>query len=163
MTDELKKVYLDAQVDIILIDTIELYHPNFSKTWYLCKYHEEFEAELEDTTPVTFVPWGFDVVLPESSSTGQANTQFVIDVTDLEALEELRRYKDDPSTPIIMRWRQYFSTSVEPQVEAIEVKLMDIQFNYNKVSGAGSKPDIINRRFPYGRYDAQRLIGLRFI
>lgn len=164
MTEELKRLYLDANVNIQLVRTIELQHPSFSKTWYLVQSNKKFTAFLEDeTTEVTYIPWGFDVQLPRQSSKGQDNAQFVIDVTDSEVLNELFAYKNDPRTPIILKWREYISTSKYVQAGPVEVKLMDIQFDYNSISGAGSKPDIVNRGFPYARYDGQIYKGLLYV
>lgn len=163
MNDELKKVYLDADVDIILIETLEMSHPSFSQIWYLCKYNKDFEAQLEDTTPVTFIPWGFEITLAETSSKGQTNTKFVIDVTDKIAFEELLAFKQDPAIPITLKYRQYFNNDPLPQVEAIEILLMDVQFNYNKISGVGSRADIVNKHFPRARYDIHIMRGLKYI
>ncbi len=163
INDELKKIYLDANDSVLLIRTIELSHPSFSKTWYLCQDSGEFTAQLEDTTPVTYIPWGFDFKLPEATTKGQTNAQFVIDATDSTILDELWAYKANPTIPIVLKWREYFSNNVVPQIEAIEVKLMNIEFSYNQIKGAGSKPDIVNRPFPNRRYDQTILKGLKYV
>lgn len=164
MTEELKEVYLDANVNLQLIRTVELQHPEFSQIWYLVQSNDEFIAFLDDgITEVTYIPWAFEVLLPTQNSKGQNNAQFAIDATDSVVLQDLWKYKANPNKPIILKWREYLSNSPYVQVST-EVKLMDVEFvGGNKIQGAGSKPDIVNRGFPYDRYDAQIYKGLLYV
>lgn len=163
MNDELKKIYLDANVNVQLIRTIELYHPSFSQTWYLAQYHTTFTGKLENDSLQEFMPWGFELKLPDVTSKGQSNAQFVIDATDTTIWKELLAYMEDPTIPVILNWREYLSNSTDIQTSILNIKLMDIEFNYNSIRGAGSRPDIVNRPFPNRRYDQTVFKGLKYV
>ena len=163
ITDELKKVYIDANVNIRLVRTITLTHPNFSQVWYLAQYEKDFTGKIEDTSLQTFQPHGFQLKLPDATTKGQSNAQFIIDATDELVLTDLWVYKADPTIPITLSWREYFSNSTEIQNSILDIKLMDVEFNYNQIQGAGSRPDIVNRPFPNRRYDTTVLKGLKYV
>ena len=165
INDELKKIYLDANVNVTLIRTIELIHPSFSQNWYLAMINDStsFQGKLENDSLVTYEGFGFSLVLPDATTKGQSNAQFVIDATDEIVLQDLWAYKANPSEPIVLNWREYISNSTEIQNSLLNIKLMDVEFQYNKIQGVGSRPDIVNRPFPYRRYDATILKGLKYI
>ena len=165
---KLAKIYQDAQYDIKLTRTIEVSHPSFSQVWYLAQSNQEIIGKIENDSLVTYQPWGFELKLPDASSKGQSNAQFVIDASDFTILQEIWAFKNalntDPSTPpIVLNWREYISGSEEIQSSILDIKLMDVEFNYNQIQGAGSRPDIINRPFPDARYDLTRYKGLKYV
>lgn len=163
INDDLKKIYLDANVNVQLIRTISISHPSFSQTWYLAQHNVDFLGKIEDASIKTFLPWGFQLKLPDESTKGQSNAQFIIDATDSQILEELWAFIDNPTEPINLDWREYFSNSNEIQNSILGIKLMDIEFDYNSIKGAGSRPDIVNRPFPNRRYDATVFKGLKYV
>ena len=163
INDDLTKIYLDANLNVQLVRTIELSHPSFSQTWYLAQHDKDFLGKHEDTSVKTFQPWGFDLKLPDATTKGQSNAQFVIDATDSLILSELWAFIADPTEPIVLNWREYLSNSNEIQNSILDIKLMDIEFDYNSIKGAGSRPDIVNRPFPARRYDATVLKGLKYV
>lgn len=161
LTDDLKGIYANANVNNQLIRTIEISHPSFSQVWYLAQHNKEFQGKIEDTSLKDFQPWGFTLKLPDSTTQGQSNAKFIIDATDSTVLADLWAFKEDPTEPIVLNWREYFSDSPEIQNSLLNIKLMNIEFNYNKIQGNGSRPDIVNRKFPFRRYDTTVFIGLR--
>lgn len=165
INDELKKIYLDANVNISLIRTIELSHPSFSQNWYLAMFNDtsSFKGKIEDGSLVTYQGYGFELTLPDATTKGQSNAQFVIDATDVIVLKDLWAYKANPTEPIILNWREYLNNSPEIQNSLMNIKLMDVEFNYNQIQGSGSRPDIINRGFPHRRYDETILKGLKYL
>ena len=163
ISDELKKIYIDANINNELIRTIAISHPSFSQVWYLAQHDMDFDGKIEDTTLHTYQPYGFQLKLPDNTTKGQSNAQFVIDATDATVLADLWAYKADPTIPITLDWREYFSNSTEIQNSILGIKLMNVEFNYNKIQGAGSRPDIVNRPFPNRRYDSTVLKGLKYV
>lgn len=166
ISDELKKIYLDANIDVTLIRTIEIVHPSFSQNWYLAQINDtvtDFQGKLENGSLVTYEGFGFQLTLPDSTTKGQSNAQFIIDATDEIVLSDLWAYKANPTTPIVLNWREYLSNSTEIQNSLLNIKLMDVEFNYNQISGAGSRPDIVNRPFPFRRYDSTVFKGLNYL
>lgn len=169
ISDELKRIYLDANVDIQLIRTIQLSHSSFSKEWYLVQMNDttSFKGKLEDDSLVTYEAGAFDIKLPDATTKGQSNAQFVIDATSEEVISELWNFKsylmNGGTEPIVLSWREYLSNSTDIQNSLLNIKLMDIEFNYNQIQGAGSRPDIVNRPFPFDRYDATKFKGLNYL
>ena len=163
INDELKEVYLNANVNKRLVRTVTLTHPSFSKVWYLVQSNTPFDGKLENGTLVTYQPHGFNIKLPDETTKGQSNTQFVIDATEKTTLDDYWAFMNDPTIPIKLDWREYFTTSPEIQTSILNIKLMDIEFNYNQIQGAGSRPDIVNRAFLFRRYDQTILKGLKYV
>lgn len=163
ISNELKEVYVNANVNIALVETVELVHPSFTQNWYLCKSNLSFEGQIEDTSLVTYQPYGFDFKLPDETTKGQSNAQFIVDATTNEALNDFLNFIDNPTTPIKLNYRRYLSNSTEIQQSVLGIELLEIELNYNRIQGAASRPDIVNRKFPLKRYDATEYKGLNYV
>lgn len=168
ISDELKAIYQDAQYDLRLIRTIEISHPSFSDTFYLAENNVDIIGKLENGTEQTFIAHGFTYQLPNVTTKGQSNAKFTIDVTDQQILREFWNFMDNLLTnpnivPIKLNWREYLSNSTEIQNSILDMELNDIQFIYNKIEATGSMPDIVNRKFPFNRFDELRYEGLKYV
>ena len=159
----IEEVFLNANSNIRIIDTVTITHSEMT-TRYLSNQEKPFEGKLENGSLQIFEPYGFSIKLPDESIKGQSNAQFVVDATEKAAIDDYQAFLDSDSTePIMLDYRMYITGSTEIQKSILNMKLMDTQLDYNKISGAGSRPDIVNRMANNRRYDATVLKGLNYV
>ena len=158
---ELARVYASAPTDDDVVETLELAHPNFSRTWYIVSKAYPFAANLEGGAPVTFDPLPFAVVLPSKSGEGQQDLGVSIDNVDQAIIDELEAANADPTTKITATYRAY--TASDPGAPAFilpALALTDIVATDTSVKGTATRTDVINRPFPSVLYTIQLFPGL---
>ena len=158
---ELARVYASAPADDDVVETLELAHPNFTKTWFLVREPYPFDATLETGAAVTFEALPFAVVLPAKSGEGQQDLGISIGNIDLVLIDELERANDDPTTKISATYRAYVSS--DPSAPAFvlpALALSEIIASETVARGTATRTDVINRPFPSVLYTIQLFPGL---
>jgi len=161
LTPELKEVYSSNPRDIEALDTVELYHPNFTKRYFFVMDSDSHTFNLEDGSAQKFDAFGFSIVLPEKGSV-QQDMSFVFDNVSRLGVRELEFASQNYSVPIKLTYRAYIKGMLEPQSTAYTLNLTNITMNDTTITARATRSDLTNRMFPFGReiYFDYRFVGL---
>jgi len=110
--DELREMTVSWQTGKFWIDTISIYHPLISQTYYLAKLPYDITATLEDTDIVTFLASQFE---PQMNSTkDDLNQDFAFTFADVDNTldNELNLIPLNDETPIEITYRGYISDNL---------------------------------------------------
>jgi hypothetical protein len=151
LSEELKKVYSSNPVDTRYYDTIEVSHSMFSQTYYFIRDSENKHFTLEDGTKVEFLPYGFDIRLPEVGSP-QQDIVFAFDSVGGEVIKELERAAQKINEPIILTYRVFIDGFATPQNTPIRLVLTNIVADNRVVSATATRPDLYKRIIPSGNH-----------
>ena len=149
LSDELKEIYSSNPSGKRAYDTIELSHSQFTQTHYLVKDNINHTWQLEDTSSVEFVAFGFDIKLPEKGAIQQDMT-FVFDNVGREIMSELELAASVITEPIVLKYRSYADGFVTPQITAIELSLTNIVADNKSITAVATRPDLYKRMIPSG-------------
>lgn len=147
-TDALKKIYAANTTGDRAIDTLELSHSLFTRTYYLVRDNESLFFNI-DGVSTYFQSWAFDFRLPEIGSE-QQDMSIIFDNTDLALLDEIELAAGDFSEPIKATYRVYIESSADEQSTPMILSLTNIVADIESVSAVASRPDLFKRYFPSG-------------
>jgi hypothetical protein len=162
ITQALKEVYANPQRNVRYIETIELYHPNFPKTYYLTNDVGNWQFRIEDGTVRTFESVPFEIRLPGMNNTGQQEMQFAICNIGYEIIDSLEKANALPSVNIRLVYRVYLDTpaSMPQNNPPTELSIADIVANTETITATATRFDVLNRKFPSARYNVSEFPGL---
>jgi len=124
LSDAAKEAYALAPADEVVIDTLEIRHPDFvdeagnPDSMWITTNQVEIEAPVEADAPVrggetvTFRSLGFRFTLPRIEPGSGPEMEIGIDSTDRRIIELLDAAATDPR-PIVMCYRPYLSNALE--------------------------------------------------
>ena len=106
LKDAIKEAYASAPSGEIILFTIEMNHPSFTQPLRVVRDNVKLEAYLEDSAPknpgekVTFLPYAFDLALPEMDEYGKPEITITIDNVGRDIMNYIEaavrtRYKID--------------------------------------------------------------------
>lgn len=161
LSQALREAYAAAPADVVIYHTLELDHAAFPEPIYVVNDFADLNAQLEDSTPVTFVRFAFRIVRPEVSPTGVPQVTVEIDNVSREILAHVQLAMQSPEL-ITMTYRQYLSTDLTgPQNDPpLRMTLTNIKADVFKVTATAGFGDLNNKRFPPQEYTAERFPGL---
>lgn len=167
LSQAIKEAYASAPNTEVAYHTLEIYHPSFTTPIRVVRDFVDLSAKLEASAPrdastyVTFVGFGFDLVLPEVSSTGVPTLQITIDNVSRDIMAGLEAAVTT-STPITMIYRLYISSDLTaPQNNPpMSMTIISLQADVFKVTATATFGDLVNKKFPSVLYNVEKFPGL---
>ena len=153
LSDELKQIYT-YQSKTRSYDTIYLSHSGFSQDWYFVQDNISHNWKLSSGTTKTFIPLGFDIVLPTIGSAQQDMT-ITMDNTNLQLVKELNLATSNISEPILLTHNVYIDGDDEVQSSDIVLSLRNIKISKEQLSGTASSVDTIGKPFLTEKFDSR--------
>jgi hypothetical protein len=151
LSEELKAVYSSNPIATRSYDTLELTHSLFSAPFRVVKddVSHFFNLATGDPSTVEFVPYGFDIILPDVGS-NQQDIKITLDNVSRLPIQELERASALIDEPIIATYRPYIDGSEDPQSTPIRLVLTNITADNYTVTAVATRPDLFKRKFPTG-------------
>ena len=144
----------------IIIETLEISHTNFTKTYYLCNYNENFTGDIP--SPTVFEPAGFRITLPTQNESGNETFNLVLDATDRVIIDELELAITTYNEPIDVKYRPFIFGDSTPQIDnPFTFKLFNVTYENGVVTGTGNLPEFNNYKFPRNVYKLTEFPALR--
>lgn len=157
-----KEAYASAPVESVLLDTIELSHPDFTQPIYVVLGYEDYTALLEDgVTEVTFQAFAFAINLPEMSESSAA-PEFTLRVDGVtrEVLREIDAAAES-SEKVSVTYRTYLAADPSgPQNTPLPLDLVYIRADVFSIEMRAAMGNLANWGFPTEDYTAPRFPGL---
>ena len=152
LSEELKQLYSSNVLAVRAYDTIELTHSLFSEPFRIIKddVAHDFNLATGDASTVEFIPYPFDIVMPEVGS-NQQDIRLNFDNVSRIPTRELERAVENIDEPIIATYRPYIDGSIDPQATPIRLVLTNIVVDNYTVSAVATRPDLFKRKFPVGK------------
>jgi hypothetical protein len=167
------EAYATANLDEVILDTLELRHPNFVDSngnniaARVVRAYQNYNLTLENSAPqnagqtVLFQACQFKFTLPEYGDGQVPQLQIVID----NVSRQITTYLEEASTsltPIGVTYRPYLSTDTTgPQMDPpFSFTLSKVQVDVFQVTGTATTNDVNNWPFPYENYTPKRFPGL---
>ena len=163
ISPDLQRIYASAPQDDKYIETLEMSHPLFSRSFFFTNDLSPWKFLLEDgKTQQDFEIVPFEIILPAQDGGGQQDLKIGIDNVGREAVEEIEAAQEDPTQPISVVYRVYLDTILTvPQIDPpIRLSLTDIQVSLNAITGIATRADTLNRLFPNVVYRSETFPGL---
>ena len=157
LSDELKKIYSN-ETTLRSYDTLILSHSLFTETFYFIQNDIPMDLELSDSTPKTFIPLGFNVVLPTIGSAQQDMT-LVLDNVNQQLIKEINLASNNITEPILVTHNVYIDGNKATQSSDINLSLRNIKVSGGTVQATASSKDTIGKGFLTEKYDS-RFVGL---
>jgi hypothetical protein len=172
-TEAIKEAYASADLTEIVLDTLELRHPNFvddngnPTAIRIVRAYQDYSLCLELNAPVnagqyvTFVGCPFDFTLPAWDETQVPQLQIKIDNVD----RRITKYLEEASSsvvPIGVTYRPYLASDPSaPQMNPpFSFTLSKVVVDVFQVVGTATTNDVNNWPFPNDKYTAKRFPGL---
>ena len=163
ISPELQRIYASAPQDDKYIETLELAHPLFSKSFFFTNDLSTWRFMLEDgVTEQDFEIVPFQIILPTQDAGGQQDLRIGIDNVGREAVEEIEAAQEDPTKPISVTYRVYLDQPLSvPQMDPpLKLTLTDVQVSLSSITGVATRADTLNRLFPNIVYRSETFPGL---
>jgi hypothetical protein len=164
VSPELQRVYASAPWDRRYVETLQLAHPLFARTYYITNDGQAWQFLLSDgdTTPVTFEQVPFVVQLPTADGKGQQDLQIVIDNVGREIMDAVEAAAADPTVNITVTYRVYLdvANSAPQNDPPLVLALPSVVVGLATVTGTATRADVLNRSFPSEIYRVDLFPGL---
>lgn len=167
-SEALAEAYASAPEDVVVLDTLEFRHPEFTDSVFVVNDLTTLSAQLEATAPlhpssyVTFQPVAFRFARP-SESEGGAAPEVTVTVDNVARvlipyLDLVKASRD----PIQVTWRPYLASDLTaPHMNPpLTLTATGVQADMNSVVIRAGFSDLTNRRFPAREYTARLFPGL---
>ncbi len=168
LKDAIREAYASAPSKEIDLLTIELNHPAFTQPLRVVRDNETLTARLEDTAPenpgetVDFLPYAFDLELPEMDEYGKPQITITIDNVGRDIMNYVEaavrtRYKID------VIYRVYLKSDPNgPQNDPPMVMQIDsITANVKSITLVAGFADLSSRVFPKQMYTLEQFPSLQ--
>lgn len=173
LSEALKQAYAVAPTSVVIINTLEVRHPDFRdedgnlSAIRIVNAHEDLLAFLEDDAPldagkeVTFKQLSFSLTFPKVDDKATADANITIDNVNREFTRNIERAIESQK-PIKITYRPYLNTNLsEPHFNPpLHLTLTNIVASLNSISGRAGFGDLSNRSFPNDFYTPERFPGL---
>lgn len=168
LSTALAEAYASAPVESLILHTVELHHPAFAVPVRVVRDRVTLDARLEATAPaeggevVTFVPYAFDLTLPEQTTSGAPQCVLEIDNVSRDILVQLRLAIRE-ATPILMIYRAYLDGAALDGPEndpPLRMELKQVNATPLRIRAVAGFPDLLGQSFPRLTYDVARFPGL---
>jgi hypothetical protein len=158
---ELKRVYASAPQDTRYIETLQLSHSLFPRSYWLTNDLQEWDFALETGALQRFQIVPFAAVPPTNDGKGQQDLQIVIDNVGREAMAAIEAAAMRPDENIVVVYRVYVDrTASPPQNDPLVLSLQNIQIKLESITAAATRADVLNRPFPSVVYRTELYPGL---
>ena len=158
-TQAMQEAYA-SKVEVLIYDTLELWHPSFTQPIYLVRGRDDVQARIERDADrnggqaVQFIgaPWNFR--LPEVAEDTMPQLQLTIDNVNREVSRHLELAAENPQ-PILGVNRPYTEHTLldGPQIDPpIALEITSIKADAYQVSATANMEDVFNAKFPSTSY-----------
>lgn len=165
ITAELQKVYASAPVDRTYVETLELKHSAFSKTWYITNSQHAWEMHKDTAMSalVTYEPLSFEAKLPDQNSGGNQELVLAIANAGLDMMQELEAAQTKPEENIECIYRVYLDVPHSvPQIDPpLTLNISDVNADLLMIRATATRFDLLGRQFPKQIYDTENFPGLK--
>lgn len=145
----LARIYTEAPDDDRHLETLELRHPSFSKSYYITNSDDTFTAGVPGEGQRQFLPFPFVVVLPSSGDNGFQDLQISISSVDQTVVRELELSRDRTDVPITFTYRAYAESDLSaPGFELPPMSAVEVTVDDQAVTARVTLVDLVNRNFP---------------
>jgi len=162
-SDKLANVYVQAPIEEIIIHTIELSHPNFSKVHRLVAYPEDLTCNISLTGSdmQLFTAYPFRVNLPVNDAQGQQSLSIALANATPEISAELEMASKNPLEVIQLVYRVYLLSDLSIlQATPIRLAINALGMTHESINASASRIDLLNRPFPNTIYRNDLFPGL---
>ncbi len=167
LTEALAEAYASAPPTVVILHTMELWHPTWADPIRLVADFADLTATLEDEAPVDagdavlFTACPFRFTLPQVGE-GRQELQIQIDNVAQLLMPLLEAADLASETPIKATYRPYLSTdTTAPQMTPpLTLDVTRISADAMQVTCMCAHADFLNRRFPRRIYTVEEFPGL---
>lgn len=155
-SDALKEAYA-AVKKILVLETLEIYHPELETRVRIVKDRVDLVANIENGSTVTFKAGSFLLELP--SKTGEGLQDLNIKIANIDDEDGVKlsdffnnaaKFFDDKVQCI---YRPYVPGSMMPQMSPpLTLTITDVVADNYEVNGRASFADLLNKKFPLENY-----------
>jgi len=164
VSPELTRVYTSAPSGEIIIETLEISHPNFSQIYYITNCGKDVTAQDEATNSRLFQYFPFSIVLPASSDNGFEDLSITMSNVTRIFVYELERASENVKEPIKFIYRAYASSQLlVPGFVLPELSSTEVVVSEQTVTARASFIDLVNRNFPNQVYTPKQFPMLGFL
>lgn len=163
----LAEAYASAPTDVVILHTLEFRHSAFVEPIRVVSDHVALTAALEATAPidpstaVEFLPYAFDVQLPDATSGRMPELLITIDNID-QVIEENIEAAAGSAEKIEVTYRPYLSTDLSaPHMDPpLTLTVTHIEATPYQVRARAGFRNLASIGFPNQDYTAERFPGL---
>jgi hypothetical protein len=148
----------------VAIQTLELSHPNLSKTYRLCNFYRDLELTTEDKETYTFTAANAQISIPSFSSKLDSTLNFQLDVINMDIIEEIDNIFLNPTDEYLsVVYRLYTDLDSEyPFIGPLRFESKDFYIEKNKLFVNANIHDLINNKVPYEIFTKEVFNGLKY-
>ena len=167
LKEAIKEAYASAPDDEIIVYTIEMRHPAFTQPLRVVRDHKSFTGTLEASASanageaVEFLPYAFDLELPEIAETGKPEIVLTIDNVSREIVASIEAAVRTPYK-IEITFRIYLmSDTAGPQNDPpMSMVINTIEADVFKVTARAGFADLSKTAFPRKTYTLDQFPSL---
>lgn len=158
LSEELKSIYSSNTVTQRVYDTVEMYHPLFTETFYLIadslpKTLEVFNNDTQLWEQQVFQPFAFTITRPPKGSK-QQDMQFIFSNVAQIGITQLELAAEDMSYPITLTFRLYIEGDLQPHNDPIVLELTNVSATSTTISGTASRTNLFGKKVPSRNFDS---------
>lgn len=155
LSEALAEAYASAPDGVVILDTLEIWHPAFTTALRIVADGAALDARIEAGAPrdagelVTFVPLAFRLRPPESAPEAPGVLEAEIDTANREIVAEI-----DAAVvtldPIQIIWRRYIASTAEdgPDYVVPGLTVRSVSAGVVRMTAQAAWQDLVNERFP---------------
>lgn len=163
----IREAYTAAPQGVVTLHTLEFRHPAFSQPLRVVLDHADHTCTLESdapedpSTPVLFIGYAFDIVLPEVTDSAAPEVVITIDNVSME-IEDNINAALSTTDKVVVTYRPYLSTDLSAPAmnPPLTLTVTQISADQFQVTARAQLGDYANKAFPSEMYTAGRFPGL---
>lgn len=165
ITAAAQEAFASAREGIHILETVELYHPDWASVFRIVNDPADFTGTLESTAPrdassaQLFTAFSFSVQLPKKGEVGRQELQLSIDNVSLEIFD-LIRSNDASNGAVQVIYRMFISSDLTQPGRVHSMFIKSISVTAQTVTANCVYADHVNRRFPTLDYDKATWPGI---
>lgn len=161
LSEAIKEAYAVAPANMVVYHTLEIRQPTVQGSIFLVQSRTSIIALDEEGEEHTFEPVGFQFALPPSNEEGFKSLNIAIDYVGRRVKDFIRAAKSS-KVPVEIIYRPYLSNDLTgPQMDPpLVLYLKDVAVAQGQVTGRATFMDLVNKLFPFEKYNRQRFPAL---
>lgn len=162
ISEELKDLYSGNSSDGVLIQTLEISHPDTDEVFRLCDFYTNITCRIEDNTSIEFAPAGIRVKFPTFENKGVIEYSFEIQSIDFKAITFLNELINNTEERVLVKYRVYTSNNfLAPQMPMpLEISVFNITIDKNITVLQGQQLISLSKSIPQKKYVTSVFEGL---
>lgn len=168
LSEAIKEAYASAPSDVVIVNTLEIRHPAFTAPIRVVSDYIPVTAKLEAAAPlnggemVEFIPFAFELSLPEVMDKGVPEMGIKLDNVSREILQNIELAIPQPDK-LEVTYRAFLSNDLAsgPHNDPpLHLTIMSIEADAMSITAKASLIDFVNKKFPSKEYDERQFPGL---